>query len=113
MQNTSSGKYLDSINVLLVLALSLACSVVYANDSMNTSMLEINKTKKGKVPSQYLTVMGFTIGKNTLKDVTAKLGPVRASAPGEVCYVSIDPADQTRVIFRADSVGRGGCNSGN
>jgi hypothetical protein len=64
------------------------------------------------VPSEavaaHLSVLGFTLGKSTLDDVTQKLGPspVRRCLPGdseskEVCYVSSGYGPETVVVFEA------------
>ncbi len=57
--------------------------------------------------SSQLNLLGFTIGKHTLADVQAKLGPStpkkcsgNEEAPREICYTS-NSLDHTKVIFRA------------
>jgi len=58
----------------------------------------------------HLTVLGFTIGKNSLREIQASLGPAKIiqeseHAPSQICYQSAQKTDGTILIFEAGPLG--------
>lgn len=58
----------------------------------------------------HLTVLGFTIGKNSLKEIQVSLGPAKIlqeseHGPSQICYQSTQERDGTSLIFEAGPLG--------
>jgi hypothetical protein len=71
---------------------------------------ECNKqsVRKLQLTQEDITILGLTIGRDSLKEVQAKLGPTKIlprneSSPETVCYVS--PTDGTVLSFGAGAMG--------
>ncbi len=68
------------------------------------------KVHREILEDQHLTVLGVTVGKQTLNDVQRRLGstvilPRREQAPKRICYVSSRDDDGTIVVFEAGAIG--------
>lgn len=93
---------------LLLLALTAMCSAQTHRD--NEPYCETKGARKVEIVSADATILGFTIGHSSLKDVQMKLGPaslVRVSkdtgSPISVCYIS--PSDGTVLEFYSGPMG--------
>ncbi len=65
-----------------------------------------HKIRHEALSDPYMTIFGFTIGKNSLQDVQKKLGPAkilprREQSPISICYISEKENDGTVVVFSA------------
>lgn len=76
----------------------------------DTYQFPAEKVHRKILEVEYLTVLGITIGKQTLGDVQRKLGPAvvlkrREQAAKRICYVSSRNGDGTIVVFEAGAIG--------
>jgi hypothetical protein len=75
----------------------------------NSPLDHVSKSRSGELDSTYLTILGFTIGKSSIEDVRKTLGQApekqEENGPRQLCYVSKNPVDQTRVVFISGAMG--------
>lgn len=96
---------------LLLAALS-ASGVAVAQEGDNGGLDPLERlpsTIRGELPRSHLTVLGVVVGRDSLADVEALLGPAARFSPGgtaelvAVCYESGDAAQDGAVLFQADA----------
>jgi hypothetical protein len=67
-----------------------------------------DRARGEEVSKAHITVLGLTIGRDTLKDAAERLGPAKVFQSGpagaasfRICYTSTDERDSTKVVFEA------------
>jgi len=95
--------------VMFGMTLSWAGSIESVRDLSD----DINNSRKGRLSQGDITLLGVRIGRETLDNVRSQFGAVKTfrepenseSANNEICYVSANPADETRVVFGSGPMG--------